>query len=286
MLDQVYKTYMLLSPDTPPSEVVEVQRKVMEKIVKNPDRSPPQYGKIVYITIAESMGVEDPYKEIKKKYNDIALSYLPESQKIIDESEEPIKSALLLAAMGNSIDFGASHKIDMKTDFENFESHSLEPAAVDELKKEIEKATSILVLGDNCGEIVFDKLLLETIKKRFPDKKYYYAVRGGPTINDITIDDAIYIGMDKIVEVVKASQSPGIIYEECSPEFQKAFDSADVIISKGQGNFESLVDYELKNSKQNLFFLLKLKCKLMEVIFRKPLGTYMLINQKNVSLPF
>ncbi len=286
LIDQVYKAYRLLSPDSDVDEIIETQRKVMQLILNNRNNTAPYYGKIVYESIANALNCDDPYAAIKKEYNNIALSYESECIRIIESAENPLYAALLFSVMGNSIDFGTHHTIDLKSEINNLKNNGLDDAVVQELLAKIKTSSQILIVGDNCGEIVFDKILISQLKKTYPNKHYYYSVRGGPILNDATIEDAKYVGLDTICNIVKTSQAPGVIFEESSIMFKRIMKDADLIISKGQGNFESLVDFKLLNPTQSLYFLLKVKCKLMEMIFKKKQGEYILIDQKNVKLPF
>jgi uncharacterized protein with ATP-grasp and redox domains len=132
------------------------------------------------------------------------------------------------------------------------------PLAIDDskfLKEDLNKASSLLYIGDNCGEIILDKLFLETIN--FPNT--YFAVRSGPVINDATIEDAVMVGIDKIAKVISTGDdAPGVALDSCSDEFKEIFQKSDVIISKGQGNLEGLIDVD-----QNIYFLLVTKCDLV-----------------------
>ncbi len=221
LIDQVYKAFQLLSPDSDVDEIIETQKKVMQLILNNKNNAAPYYGKIVYESIANALNCDDPYAAIKKQYNDIALSYESECRRIIEASDNPLKTALLFSVMGNSIDFGTHHKIDLKEEMSLVQRNGLDDAAADDLIANIKNSSQILIIGDNCGEIVFDKLLVSQLIKMYPNKKYYYSVRGGPILNDATIEDAKYIGMDKLCNIVKTSQTPGVIYEESSILFKR-----------------------------------------------------------------
>jgi len=138
------------------------------------------------------------------------------------------------------------HSILEATDFDINETLG------EHLKSEIEKAKSILYLGDNAGEIVFDMLFIEQL----PEEKICFVVRGKPVLNDVILQDALQVGLDKYVEVIdNGSGIPGTILEDCSDTFRKRFESADLVIAKGQGNFETLSQID-----KNIFFLLKIKC--------------------------
>jgi len=195
----------------------------------------------------------DPYIEEKKQSNDLVLGMYPALKKLLLESENPYETALRLAIAGNIIDFaiGNQHNLEatinkvLKSDFAI--NHSFE------LKEALSTAKTVLYLGDNSGEIVLDKLFIETIMH----PNLTYVVRGGPVINDATLEDALYVGMDSVADVISNGyDAPSTILEKCSEEFQQLFLKADVIISKGQGNLEGL----LNKTKKGIFFLLMVKC--------------------------
>ena len=136
----------------------------------------------------------------------------------------------------------------------------------EKIKNSIDNSEHLLVLGDNCGEIVFDKLLISTIKDEYPNLKIVYSVRASPIINDVTIEDAKFIGLNKLVPIVEASPTPGVDLSTSTEEFKKIFFlKGGVILSKGQGNFESL--YQMEIPEKEVYYLLKAKCNLMERIF-------------------
>lgn len=198
----------------------------------------------------------DPYKEEKKEYNDQALSMLPELEYIIQQSADPFFTALRLAIAGNIIDFAASDNFDLQA---TINRALLTEFATDHsviLKNKIANAKTILYLGDNAGEIVFDKLFIQTINH--PDLTY--VVRGAPIINDATIEDSEYIRMKEIANVISNGyDAPSTIPDKSSKKFQQFFGKADLIISKGQGNLEGL----LPLNDNRIFFLLMVKCNVM-----------------------
>ncbi len=142
----------------------------------------------------------------------------------------------------------------------------------------MKKAEKIFIIGDNAGEIVFDKLLIEILLQKYPGTKFIYAVRGGPAINDVIMEDAVETGLSALVEVVQGSVSPGVIMEETTPEFREVFQTADLIISKGQGNFESLDTVDTNGVE--LYFLLKAKCEVVAEMFNVPLGSLVLSRRR------
>ena len=140
-----------------------------------------------------------------------------------------------------------------------------------EFRKSIDKAKHLLILGDNAGEIVFDKLLVLNIKDLYPKLEIIYSVRSSPIINDATIEDAKFISLTDLVQVVESSATPGVDIATSTEEFKEIFSRKEgVILSKGQGNFETL--YGLEIPQKDIYYLLKVKCNLMERIFNVKIG--------------
>lgn len=283
-MNQIHKALRLLDPDIEERRIVDAQKKMMEFIAKTDlDKTNNiTFGTEVYNIVAQTLGVKDPYQELKKKYNQLALNLYPKIKQMVTKSKSPLSTAIKMSIMGNSIDFGASNSIDINKEMTEIEENAKNGKLnIEELIQSIEKSKTILILGDNTGEIVFDKIMIEQITNDYPDKKIYYSVRSGPIINDSTIEDAEYIGLDKICTVLETSASPGIILEQSKPEFISVFNRADLIISKGQGNFESIIDINTGN--KDVYLLLKAKCMLMTYIFDLPLGS-LILQKKNESL--
>ena len=220
----------------------------------NLDQSPPVMGQYIHRLIRELSGHDDPYKKIKDRFNSFALKLYPDLKQRIESSSNPMDTAVRMAIAGNIIDFGVNSELD-----QSVISDTIEQALsaqlfgnIEVLCDSIDSAENILYLGDNCGEIVFDRLLIEQL----PVHKVTFVVRGGPIINDATIADARETGMTELVTVMdNGSNVPGTVLEKCSKEFRECFAHADLIIAKGQGNYETLSSCE-----KNIFFLLKAKC--------------------------
>lgn len=284
LIAQLGRAIKLLSQETSDERIVAVQQILMKEISQM-DLSVTTSafaGALVYKILSEFLQSEDPYAELKRKYNQLAIKMLPSLQEKFEKSTDPFITALRACILGNSIDFGSHLPIDIEKEFQNLEYNDLGgKSTLQNFTTSLKKAEKILMIGDNTGEIVFDKFFLEKLKKLYPNKKLTYAVREGPIINDATIEDAKILGMDKICPIVEASQTPGVIVEKSSNEFQKAFYSADLVLSKGQGNFESLIDFPTNHVE--IYFLLKAKCSLMEKIFNIPQGTLLLV-KKDESL--
>ena len=151
-------------------------------------------------------------------------------------------------------------------------SADLSSSHTEELRTAINNAKQILYLGDNAGEIVFDKLFIEHL----PKEKIIFAVRGKPVINDATMKDAEDIGLTDILKVIdNGSGYPGTVLQSCSEEFQEVFNGADLIISKGQGNYETLSE-----NRQNIFFLLKIKCDIVARDLNGNVGDFVVLNAR------
>lgn len=222
--------------------------------------------------VAPIIGTDDPYEQVKAEYNQLLLDREQECLERIVAAEDPFQLALRYAAAGNLIDFGAKHSFtrDDVTDLldrvpEITFSIDDSPALLDLVRE----ARSVMYLGDNCGEIVLDKILVEQIHREAPDAEVVYGVRGGPIINDVTVVDAEQVGMDRVARVVPSGLAvPTTVLEGSTEEFRRAFFDADVVISKGMGNFETLGD---GCGRGDVFFLLMTKCEMVAEAVGAPL---------------
>ena len=222
------------------------------------NNTPPFIGRDIHRIVRLLSGNSDPYLDIKKDSNTLAFKLMPSLQELIKGSADPFETAVRLAIAGNIIDCGQGDHLSEKKIQKTVSQCLDQPVskdAINELKEEIKKASNILYLGDNAGEVFFDRLLIEELNG-YP---ITFVVRGAPTINDALKDDARIAGIDKLVAVIdNGSDVPGTILEECSEEFKRVFRDADLVIAKGQGNYETLSD-----EKKKIFFLLKVKCSLI-----------------------
>ncbi len=226
------------------------------------EKSPPELGRVLHKKVQELIN-SDPYKNEKKHYNEQLLIRYGDFKKQVKDSDDPFRTALMFALSGNIIDFGMQESFDLEKLLERLEWLDITIDHSEELRKEIKNSESILYLGDNSGEIVFDKLFIETIKELFGEKRIWFAVRGGPIINDVTFEDALYVKMNLAAEIISNGyDAPGTILHLSSREFLNVYNKANLIISKGQGNFESL-----SGQNQNIFFLLMAKCRVVAKYF-------------------
>ncbi len=237
------------------------------------DSPPPLTAIGVYELINRHVGSEDPFKKVKEDSTKIALELYPKLKSDIEGASDPLGLALRLAIVGNVIDFGAQEHFDLEKEIEQILHQPFGRWEEEEFRKELSEADWILYLGDNAGETVFDRLLIETI-----DKPITYAVRGGPIINDATIEDARLAGIDKVAKIISSGfKAPGTLLDKSSSEFKELFYSAPMIISKGQGNFETLSDVDA-----NIFFLLKTKCPVVARHLGTKVGDMVLCSSTNL----
>lgn len=219
--------------------------------------SAPAVAQRLHSLIKPLLPDEDPWKEAKRAFNRMALGALPEARRRVHESPDPFAAALLMAAAGNVIDFGISRNLtiaEVETELDQCLALNLE-GNVPAFRKAVDRAASILYIADNAGEIVFDKLVLEML----PRERVTVAVRGKPVLNDATVEDAEAVGISDLVDVIDTgSDAPGILLEDCSPAFREAFEKADLVLAKGQGNLESLLE-----GPREVYFLLKVKCDMV-----------------------
>jgi uncharacterized protein with ATP-grasp and redox domains len=282
LLNQMARAYKRFRPGATASEIVAAQKTIMQQVATIASDLSPFYGQKAYRMLGEMLGDADPYRELKQQYNELALRLYPILEQKIQNAPDPLLMAISIAALGNTMDFGTDHPIDVEKDLETVGPEKFAKNNFPAFKAKLASAKLLFIIGDNAGEIVFDRLLIECIHRLHPSLGIAYAVRGGPAINDVTLEDATQVGLNSFCKVVTGSASPGVILEEVSPEFRQLFDhEADVILAKGQGNFESLD--EIPTPHADLFFLLKLKCPLVARLFQSPEGSLMFYRRKFVG---
>ncbi len=215
--------------------------------------SAPAFARELHVALRRLTCNADPYKEAKQKSNDLVLGQYHQLKAQILQSENPYDTALRLAIAGNIIDLAVCSEYDLPAAINKVLSSDFAIDYSKELKQELSMTKRVLYLGDNAGEIVFDKLFIEAIMH----PNLIYAVRGSSIINDATIYDARYVGIDRVADVISNGyDAPSTIFDCCSSEFKEAFMQADVIIAKGQGNFEGL----FRHSPKDFYSLLMVKC--------------------------
>ena len=209
------------------------------------------------------------YKDIKKEYNDLVLEMEDSLREEIQKAEDPLAKALIMARIGNYIDFGAMNHVDQDeflTLFRDTEMREDDRITYESFLENCKKGRNFLLVCDNCGEIVLDKLLLEQIAKRFPHLTIKALVRGGEVLNDATIEDAVYVGLNNLAEIVSNGDAiAGTVYDMMPDEAKKVLDEADVILAKGQGNYETMSD-----QGRHIFYEFLCKCDLFTSRFKVP----------------
>jgi uncharacterized protein with ATP-grasp and redox domains len=235
------------------------------------NQSPPAMAQRLHRYLRGMTGVDDPYRRAKDQLNQLALELVPPFRTKVEADDDPLKLAARLAIAGNIMDMGVIGNLT-EAEVRETMDQALHAPFFGELKnfrQAVADAKSILYLADNAGEIVFDRLLIEQL----PRERVTLVVRGAPIINDVTLIDAHTVGLDRLVEVIdNGSDAPGTILSDCSPEFRRRFSEADLIISKGQGNFETL-----SGEASNIFFLFKVKCPMVAKLVGQPVGMQMLV---------
>lgn len=239
------------------------------------DSVPPPVAAVpIYADIARLTGLKDPIAAYKQTSTRLAASQIAAARQRIERSDNPLLTALRAAIAGNVLDFGSQKQFELSAELDRvFEA----PLAVDDSANLLEKlktAQTVLVLGDNAGEHLFDNLLLETLAKIYPDQHRFYATRGQPAINDITFDEAKNDGLGEFATLIDSGvDTPGIVLDRASGEFGELFGRADVVIAKGMGNYECLEG--CKN--ENLFFLFKIKCSVVAAATAQPEGSLIIL---------
>lgn len=259
-----------------PAFLAEVQQLIDER----PEGATAPYMVYLFDQVYEKyFGKKVSYKEIKKKYNDLVLGMEDSIRKKIEGAENPLEAALAFSRIGNYIDFGAMTSVDedeFLSLFENVEMSDTDRKTMESMLEQCEHAASFLLISDNCGEIVLDKLFLEQMKKRFPHLKLYVLVRGEEVLNDATMDDAKYVGIDQVAEVVDNGMAlAGTPYGMLPEKAKTVVNTADVILAKGQGNYESLSEENL-----HIFFSFLCKCEHFMQKFNVPKLTGMFIEKR------
>ena len=231
-------------------------------------QSPPAVGQWMHRHLRQLTGVVDPYRAVKDRFNKMAMEMLPELSVMVGRAADPLAMAMRFAIAGNVIDLGANGELAVDEVRQAVIEATGAPlhGDLDDFRQAASTASEILYLADNAGEIVFDGLLIEQL----PSERVTVAVRGGPVLNDATLADAEAASLYGLVEVIdNGSDAPGTILGDCSAEFRRRFAEADMVIAKGQGNFETLSD-----AGPDVYFMFKAKCPVIANHIGLPVGTH------------
>lgn len=232
-------------------------------------QNPPEIASYVYEKMALIANKTDLYDEVKKHSTEKALSFIPLLEDKLSSSKDKLLTATKIAVAGNVIDLAAEVEFDLEDELDKIFHTEFSHNDFDKLEDELNNAKSVVILGDNVGEHIFDYMFVETLKELYPDLNYTYMVRGNPIINDVTMKEALECGFNKLCNLVDSGvNTPGFVYTRANTESKKLFDSADLVISKGMGNYECLSP----SHRDNICFLLKVKCGVVAKSLNKEIG--------------
>lgn len=261
----------------PQSKRLIIIKKVCSVMSRQDLSRPPVYvAKEIYRIISDVAGVKDPFLKIKKQSTKLSLALYPKIKKIVDKDRNSLKKAVEMAGAGNVIDFGAKSAGHIDKQVDSFMRGKMSSFQKDigyqsfnKFGKKVVTAKSLLYIADNVGETIFDRILIEEIIKINKSIKITYVVRSQPILNDALIADAKSAGLDSLVKIISAGKGyPGLIMEKTNKEFKDKFKKYDIVIAKGQGNFEALSEYYKK-----IFFLFLVKCPIVAKHSDSKVGT-------------
>jgi uncharacterized protein with ATP-grasp and redox domains len=260
------------------ADAIHADEKLTKEIVKAVEemapgfsfkQSPPEVAAAVYEKMSQIAGKTDLYDEVKRLSTDKAHEFIPHLEEKIRTSKEPLLTATKVAVAGNVIDLAAEYAFDLNEELDKIFHTSFAVNDFRELQTRLSQASTLLYIADNAGEHIFDKIYIKTILSLFPEIDIYYMTRGNAIINDVTYEEAKEAGFDEVCHLVNSGvNTPGFVYDRANDAAHRLFDSADLILTQGMGNYECLND----NGRKNLFFLLKVKCNVVANSLGKEVG--------------
>ena len=225
---------------------------------------PARTAGVIYQKILQETGQEDLFKAHKAKSIQEALNLYPQLMELVERAADPFEAAIRISALGNILDIANPNSYDLSEEIERLFQYPIRGNSLEMLREKADQADQLLILADNAGETVFDKVLIETL-----DIPVLYAVKSAPAFDDALLEDARQAGIDQIAQLMASGTSyPGTYLPSCSPDFQALFHSAPLILAKGQANFETLSD-----AQRGIFFLLKVKCEVVSREIGYPIGS-------------
>lgn len=238
------------------------------------DVTAPEAGESLYRMVKEMSGNPDPFEDQKRKQNLAVLEIVPWLRDTIDGAEDPLLMAVRLAIAGNVVDPGAQASFDLQKSVSEAISGERGLEQYGRFRERLAGAGDVMLVADNCGEVVFDMLLIEAMREaRRRELDVTVAVRSAPIINDVTEKEALEIGLDRLATIMPSgSEMPGTVLERTTQEFRCAFERADLVISKGQGNWETLEECD-----REVFFMFQAKCPSVAAINDCPEGSLLLL---------
>ncbi len=231
--------------------------------------TPPEVATDVYEMMAVIAGKQDLYDEVKAHSTQKALSFVPYLQEKIDNAEDKLLTAIKVAIAGNVIDLAAEVEFDLADEVKKIFDTHFDYDDFNRFKSSLKDAKTLLLIGDNVGEHIFDHLFIQTLKELYPLLYISYMVRGTPIINDVTMKEAEEAGFDKLCNLVDSGvNTPGFTYDRANEDSKKLFDNADLVVTKGMGNYECLSPAR----RTNMIYLLKVKCSVVASSLGKNIG--------------
>lgn len=278
LLNQNLKNY---PADVPTDKKLEYMQRLLKLVAEAPKHtSAPVLVRSINAIQKEMFGYEKDFTEIKRYFNRLMLEKEEDIRQKLQQAEDPLLRAIQYAMTGNYIDFGTLNQVkedDLDLFLSEVEANPVNEREYVALKRDLKDAGNILYITDNCGEIVLDKLLIEELKRQYPQAEVVVMVRGGAVLNDATMEDAKQVGLTEMVRVIdNGSNIAGTCIEELPTRAKVALDGADVIFSKGQANFETL-----RKCGKNVYYIFMCKCEMFAREFHVPKFTGMLVNDKN-----
>jgi len=238
-----------------------VLREVAKKLLEsNWDLTPPELAHQIHSIVKRITNENDPYKKVKRESNDLVLKMYPELKQKVNKSRDPLRTAIRLAIAGNIIDFGVPQEFNLDETIREVLKKKFAIDDYEQLKESLKNAETLLFFVDNAGEIGLDKLLVETFLEAKKLEKIDFVVKGGPIINDATLEDAVYMGLDGLPNSKFLTISNGEVGTgpaRSSQTVKRWIKEHDLVISKGQGNYEGLSEHN------GLFFMLMVKCPII-----------------------
>ena len=238
-----------------------VMKKIAEAYSERSLRTTPAYySQAAYEIISKETGVEDPFFDEKKKFNELVGSMIPDCYAELEKSNDKLATGAHLAVAGNIIDLGIGGGLDIHGTLSSALKTPFAINHIERMRNDLTNFSSLLYIGDNAGEIVLDRLFIEVLKKLYPQLKIVFSVKSKPIINDATMNDATAVGMTEICDVIETGGNYiGAPLDKVGERFLKEFNSAEIIIAKGHGNFETLNE----ETGRNIYFILKAKCEMV-----------------------
>ncbi len=237
---------------------------------------PVVFGRTIYKAVARIGGVKDIFHKEKQEIENRLIKFAGSFKITLQQSKQRLYMAAKASCAANAIDFGAGKTPDLRRLLRRIKRVRLKVDHFSIFCDKVATAKTVLIIGDNCGEVLFDKFFIIELLRVKPKIKVFYAARSAPVINDILRQDAIRVGIDKVAKVISSGcDYPGLMLSKTSSYFKKIYREADFVISKGQGNFESLND-----KRKNIFYLFQIKCRPVSDFLCLSAGSLLFLHNK------